>query len=91
MAAPADLKGVLVWEIPHLYYTKKKRCLQVKDNQVTISLPEDCIATLIDVLTDKVQSDATYIEWLTRENQRIKEAASIHVHDDSTIKGDSEA
>lgn len=63
----------------------------MKDNQVTISLPEDCIATLIDVLTDKVQSDATYIEWLTRENQRIKEALSRHGHDDSTIKGDSEA
>lgn len=63
----------------------------MKDNKVTISLPEDCIAMLIDVLADKVQSNATYIEWLTRENQRIKEDSSRREHDDSTIKGDSEA
>ena len=63
----------------------------MKDNKVTISLTEDCIATLINVLADKVQSNATYIEWLTREKQRIKEDSSRREHDDDPIKGDSEA
>ena len=65
--------------------------MQVKDKQVMVSLTEGCIETLIELLVEKVQCNESSIEWLTRENQRIKEASSRHAHDDSTIKGDSEA
>lgn len=65
--------------------------MQVKDKQVMVSLTEGCIETLIELLVDKVQSNESSIEWLTRENQRLKDYASRRVQDDDPIKGDSEA
>lgn len=64
--------------------------MQVKDKQVMVSLTEGCIETLIELLVDKVQCNESSIEWLTRENQRLKDSASRRMHDDQ-INGDSEA
>ena len=65
--------------------------MQVKDKQVMVSLTEGCIETLIELLVDKVQCNESSIEWLTRENQRLKDSASRRMHDDCQINGDSEA
>lgn len=65
--------------------------MQVKDKQVIVSLTEGCIETLIELLVDKVQCNESSIEWLTRENQRLKDSASRRMHDDGQINGDSEA